>query len=286
MKISIVTPNYNYAQFLPKTIESVIEQSFNELEYIIVDDGSNDDSVSIIESYVKKHPFIKLIKQENQGQTFALNKGLDVSTGEIICWINSDDYFCPNIFPKIVNIFEKNPDLDILYGDVNIVDVNGIYLYRKRHLPYNYYMAALTGFGNYFTSNAVFWRRKIMMRNGLPNANLKCNMDGEYFSRLVLDANVKHVNYSVANFRRQPFSKESLKHSQWEKLVKDEINLELTNSFKRMDQFNRIPVRYFRFIKIPFRIWRILNRVVRFHYLLERLEINKNKAKIANRYPN
>ena len=115
MKISIVTPNYNYAQFLPKTIESVIEQSFKELEYIIIDDGSNDDSVSIIESYAKKHPFIKLKKHENQGQTFTLTKGLGVSTGEIICLINPGSYLLRTLYlgktilePYIANMSLRN----------------------------------------------------------------------------------------------------------------------------------------------------------------------------------
>ena len=92
LKISIITPNYNYANYIGQTIESIISQDYPTIEYIIVDDGSTDNSARIIESFVEKFPNrIKLIRQTNKGQTAAINVGLRAATGDIIGWINSDD---------------------------------------------------------------------------------------------------------------------------------------------------------------------------------------------------
>ncbi len=99
LKISIVTPNYNYEKYIGSTIESVINQKYDNFEYIIVDDGSTDKSVDIINRYVAKYPDkIILIEQENSGQTNAINEALKNVTGDIICWINSDDKFLDNAF--------------------------------------------------------------------------------------------------------------------------------------------------------------------------------------------
>ncbi len=109
MKISIITPNYNYEKYIAKTIESVVTQSFNNIEHIIVDDGSTDNSVSIIKEYQKLYPeIIKLIQQENRGQTSALNVCLKNVTGDIIGWLNSDDLYCKNTFQIIINNFNQN----------------------------------------------------------------------------------------------------------------------------------------------------------------------------------
>jgi len=122
MKISIITPNYNYASFIEQTIRSVIYQKYNNFEHIIVDDGSTDNSVDVIQKYVEKYPNkIIMIKQENKGQTYAINEALKHAKGDIIGWINSDDFYFENIFSTIVETFKKDTSIDAIMGDIAII---------------------------------------------------------------------------------------------------------------------------------------------------------------------
>ena len=113
-KISIVTPSYNQGQYLEQTILSVIGQNYPNLEYIIIDGGSTDNSVEIIKRYADKISY--WISEKDKGQSDALNKGLQKCTGEIFNWINSDDYFEPGSLFKVAEHFSLNQDTDILCG--------------------------------------------------------------------------------------------------------------------------------------------------------------------------
>lgn len=235
MKLSIITPNYNYSEFLPKLFESIINQNFSNWEHIIVDDGSTDTSVEVIKSYVSKYPDkITLIQQENKGQSKAINRALKEVRGDIIGWINSDDFFCENIFKQIVKIFEQEKDTEIIYGNYNIVDINGGYIKTKKHLKFNYFEAVYAGFGNCLTSNAVFWRNKLNNDVGPFREDLKSNMDGEFFSRLTYNRNLKHANFSIANFRQQAISIAGKQDSNWGELVRKEKEIEYIQSYNNL----------------------------------------------------
>jgi len=230
MKISIITPNYNYGQYIAETIESVIQQNYTDFEHIIVDDQSTDDSVSIIRGFVQKYPGnVFLYEQKHSGQTPAINHGLRMSTGDIIGWINSDDYYCKNIFAEIALLFTKHPEMDIVFGNVNIVDVNGNFVYKIRHLPFNYNIAVYFGFANMITSNAVFWRRSRMETVGYLKDHLRCNMDGEYFSRLTLNAKIKHTSLTIANHRKN-ITQASIIDNDWKKTIQKELEEEFEQS--------------------------------------------------------
>ncbi|RZK04138.1 MAG: glycosyltransferase, partial [Flavobacterium sp.] len=124
-KVSIVTPNYNYGHYISETIESILSQDYKNIEHIIVDDGSTDNSVEIVRSYVAKFPHrIKLIVQENKGQSAALNVGFKMAEGQIVGWLNSDDSFCTGAIKQIVEAFEKNPEMDMVFGDLLIINEN------------------------------------------------------------------------------------------------------------------------------------------------------------------
>ncbi len=113
-KISIVTPNYNYAQFIEETIRSVLLQGYPDLEYIIIDDGSTDNSVKIIKKYSKWLTHWE--KQENRGQGYAINKGFKVASADLFSWINSDDIYERNALSKIAPEFSVHPEVDIISG--------------------------------------------------------------------------------------------------------------------------------------------------------------------------
>lgn len=122
-KISIVTPSFNQAQYLEETIRSVLLQNYPNLEYIIIDGGSTDGSVEIIKKY---EPWLTYwVSEPDRGQSHAINKGFNRSTGEIMAWINSDDCYLPCAFGVIIETFLSNPDTLWVAGQTNFVDAVG-----------------------------------------------------------------------------------------------------------------------------------------------------------------
>lgn len=106
-KISIITPSYNQGRFIEECIMSVINQKYDNFEHIVIDGGSEDETISIL----KKYKHLKWVSERDEGQSDALNKGLKMASGNIIGWINSDDYYLPGTFLSINNVFNKRQNL-------------------------------------------------------------------------------------------------------------------------------------------------------------------------------
>ena len=267
MKFSIVTPNYNYEQYIEETIISVISQKDVDIEYIIVDDGSKDHSRDIIQKYYELYPdIIKPIFQRNQGQTPAINQGFKKATGDIFGWINSDDFFLAEVFKKVNDFFLKNPTVDIVIGDANVVDLNGEFIYRLRHLPFDKNAGVFLGFTRICTSNAVFWKKEIHKKVGAFDDTLKCNMDGDFFSRIMLEGNTCHLEEVFACFRQQPFTKAAENNPEWDNLVKHEVNMELKNSYRKIKISKYLPFSIGRYLKYLYQFKRIVLRMLKMHY--------------------
>ena len=111
-KISVITPSYNSEKYIEECILSVLDQDYNNYEHIVVDANSDDSTIDIVKSY--KH--IKFISEPDEGLSDALNKGLSMASGDIICWLNSDDYYEKNIFHEVNQIFNNNKDYQWLIG--------------------------------------------------------------------------------------------------------------------------------------------------------------------------
>jgi len=121
--VSIVTPSYNQAAFLADTLESVLAQDYPRIEYLVVDDGSTDGSVEIVERYADRLTW--WARQENAGQVVALNRGFARASGELLGWINSDDTLLPGAVTTAVAALEANPDALLVYGDNVFIDERG-----------------------------------------------------------------------------------------------------------------------------------------------------------------
>jgi glycosyltransferase involved in cell wall biosynthesis len=210
-------------------------QDYPDIEHVIVDDGSTDNSVQVIQGFANQFPHrFKLIQQANAGQSAALNTALKSVTGDLIVWINSDDYFTENVFKKIAQYFTENPTVDILFGDINFVDLESQFIFTHRNQSFHYTEAALLGFTMFLSSNAVVWRSEIMEGIDGFNAHLKCNMDGEFYSRLFYNNSFAYESLAIANFRKQPFSKAAENDDKWTVLMYQEIDEELRANIIRI----------------------------------------------------
>ena len=117
-KITVITPTWNQAEFIRDTIESVLKQTYREIEYIIVDNCSDDGTKEIVESYCEQDERIIYLREKDHGQAEAINKGLKRATGDIVCWLNSDDFFYDEtVLEKVMEGFQKNPETGVLVGD-------------------------------------------------------------------------------------------------------------------------------------------------------------------------
>jgi glycosyltransferase involved in cell wall biosynthesis len=112
--ISIITPSYNQGEFLEDTILSVLSQDYSDIEYILIDGGSTDNSLDIIRQY--KDRISDWVSEKDMGQAHAINKGLLRSRGEFLGWLNSDDILLPSTVSRVIKVFDEYPDIDVVYG--------------------------------------------------------------------------------------------------------------------------------------------------------------------------
>ena len=184
-KISIVTPSFNQAEFLERTILSVLNQNYPNLEYIIIDGGSNDGSVDIIKKYEKYLAFWS--SEKDKGQSDALNKGFKKATGDIFFYLASDDVLLPNILNKVAIAF-MNKDIDVLYGNRLIIDpYDNIISERRcvRFLPYISKLGLLTLGSFAVYPDSMFYKREIFEKVNGFDLNLHNTMDTDFWLKII-----------------------------------------------------------------------------------------------------
>ncbi len=121
--VSIITPSFNQAAYLEQTILSVLDQDHPRIEYIVIDGGSTDASVDVIKKYENRLAY--WVSEKDNGQADAINKGFAHATGDIIAWLNSDDYYLAGTISSVVKIFDQNPGVTLVYGNMLAVDEHG-----------------------------------------------------------------------------------------------------------------------------------------------------------------
>jgi glycosyltransferase involved in cell wall biosynthesis len=207
--VSIVTPSYNQAPFLEQTIRSVLEQDYPRIEYMIVDGGSTDGSVDIIQKYAigmgrVTPPITWWVSEKDSGQGEAINKGLSRAKGEIIAWINSDDYYLPNAISSAVKIFEQNPDVSLIYGDMLAVDQNSQTINVLKYTQYS--LKDLLCF-QIIGQPAVFMRREAYQKAGGLDTTFHFMLDHHLWIRIAGQGKILHVSQIWAAARYHPQAK-------------------------------------------------------------------------------
>jgi glycosyltransferase involved in cell wall biosynthesis len=210
-KISIVTPSYNQGQFLEETIRSVVMQGYPNLEYIVIDGGSSDNSIEIIKKYSKSISY--WVSEPDRGQTHALNKGFALATGDIFAYINSDDIYLPYTFQLVSNIFTSFPRFEWITGfHTRIVD-NGVISPKVRKTYFFSQELYRIGFHNnqFFGWNqqvSTFWTKNLFDQVGrFFDESFDHAMDIDMWIRMSKYAPLVSIEAALAAMRLHPEQK-------------------------------------------------------------------------------
>jgi len=201
--VSIVTPTFNQAAFLCETIESVLTQDYPNIEYLIFDDGSTDETPEILSGYTGR---VAWESQTNIGQTATINKGWERSRGEIITWLNSDDTYLPGAVSKAVDYFQKHPGVDIVYGDTLLTKADGSPIERMKAAEFNYH-ELVAKCHNPIPQPSAFIRRSVMEDVGLLDPSYYYFMDWDFWLRAGIDHSIAYFPELLSTYRLHEASK-------------------------------------------------------------------------------
>jgi glycosyltransferase involved in cell wall biosynthesis len=201
--VSILTPSYNQAKFLERTILSVLNQTYSNIQYLIMDGGSRDGSLEIIKKFQHKISFF--VSEKDQGQTDAINKGFLRAKGEIFAWLNADDTYLPNAVSDAVDTLQADPSLGLVYGQANYIDENDRVI--------GTFPSAQTDFGRlkrgyvHIPQQSSFFRADLWKKVAPLDPSFYFAMDYDLWIRLAKISRLKYVPIVWANFRLHPDAK-------------------------------------------------------------------------------
>jgi glycosyltransferase involved in cell wall biosynthesis len=195
--VSVVTPSFNQVHYLEETIRSVLDQGYPSLEYIIVDGGSTDGSLDIIQKYTDRLAW--WISEPDKGQTDALNKGFARARGKILAWLNSDDTYFPVAIAEAVAYLQNNPQVGMVYGDANLVDGDGKVIGRFPARQTDY--PRLRRGTVHIPQQAAFFRAALWRQVGPLDPTFFFAMDYDLWVRLAKVSRLHYLPRLWANFR-------------------------------------------------------------------------------------
>ena len=209
--VSIVTPSFNQGLFLEETILSVLDQDYPNVEYIIIDGGSTDGTVDIIRQYENKINY--WVSEPDKGQADAVNKGWQMSSGEILGWINSDDVYSPDAIELAVSTLLANSDIGFVYGDAKVIDADGRNIGTRKSLPFDF--KKLVTFDLVPNQPAVFLKRSLFKTVGLLDTSLQMSMDTDYWFRMGRVALGMNIPHTMAYMRTHSEAKTTKRYAEF-----------------------------------------------------------------------
>ena len=196
--VSIITPSFNQARYLEATIQSVLEQDYPRIEYIIVDGGSSDGSVDVIKKYAGRLAW--WVSEQDKGQTDAINKGFNRASGEILAWLNSDDTYNPGAVSAAVKYLTENPDVAMVYADCNYINEQGGVI-GKFNSAQTDHRRLREGYVH-IPQQTMFFRANYWKELGPLDPSFYFAMDYDLWTRIASRAPIKYLaGQTWANFR-------------------------------------------------------------------------------------
>ncbi len=197
MLVTIVTPSFNQARFLERTIQSVLAQDYPQIEYFVIDGGSTDGSVDIIRQYADR--LAGWVSEKDRGQTDALNKGFARANGQVLAWLNSDDTYQPGAVSEAVAALQAHPEAAMVYGDGNFIDENDHVIGKFPSAQTDY--ARLRQGYVHVCQQAAFFRADLWRKVGPLDPSFYFAMDYDLWVRLAREAPLVYLPRLWANFR-------------------------------------------------------------------------------------
>jgi glycosyltransferase involved in cell wall biosynthesis len=195
--VTIVTPSYNQGRFIRDTIESVLSQTYPNIEYIVIDALSTDETATVCAEYAGRLTFIS---EKDSGQSDAINKGFRLAKGEFVAWLNSDDIFLPGAIERAVDAFEQEPELGAVYGEGYQIDIDGKVKQRFEVTePFNLWK--LVYLSDYILQQTVFFRRAVFAEVGFVDEALYYGMDWEILIRIGKRYMLRYLPYYMGSIR-------------------------------------------------------------------------------------
>ncbi len=226
--VTIVTPSYNQGIYLEETILSVLNQEGAAIEYIVMDGGSTDGTVKILEKYAGR---LEYVSEKDRGQTDAINKGLQRSRGRILAYLNSDDTYLPGAVAKAVRFLDDHPEFGMVYGEGYHVGPQGKFMQRYYTEPFDFRRLAEICF---ICQPTVFFRREMLSSIGFFDAGLHYCMDYDYWIRVGKQYSVGYIPEYLAASRIHPETKTRSKRLQFHQ--------EIVRTIQR--HYGRVPMRW------------------------------------------
>ncbi len=201
-KISIVTPSYNQGKYIERTVRSVLLQRYPNLEYIMMDGGSTDDTLARLAPY--QDQFSYFVSEPDNGQADAIAKGFARSSGEIMAYLNSDDLLAPDALHFVAKFFKEHPNIDWIYSHRCTVDDDDRVIWYWILPPHlNFLMRRW----DYIPQETCFWRRSLFERTGNIDRSYQFAMDYDLFVRFMNSGNGRRLNRFLGAFRDHSTSK-------------------------------------------------------------------------------
>lgn len=199
--VSVITPSMNQGRFIAENIESVRNQRYRNIQHIIIDGGSNDETIEVLRRYDN----LEWISEPDRGQSDAINKGFARAKGSVLAYLNSDDSYLAGAIDIVARVFQEHPNVDVVYGDCYMTDEVGRVLRERREIDFDPYIL-LYAF-NFIPQPSTFFRRSIVEKVGGFDVTLRGSMDYEYFLRLwKAGARFHHVRSFLSCYRLHPES--------------------------------------------------------------------------------
>lgn len=266
-------PSFNQGRFIRDSIDSVLNQDFPNKELIVIDGGSTDNTVEILKSYGDRIAY--WISETDEGQSDALNKGLKIATGDLIGWMNADDFYLEGAFERIATAAAKAPEKFFFHGDNVIVNSSGAVISSQVTFPYSLHQLIFDGFHLY--TQAFFWRRSALEEKFQFCVDLHRTMDFHFFAYLGMQysaAKFEVIPGNLGAFRRH--SEQKTTEQGQERVSEEHQKIREMLGFRKRNKLHLLVLRYiYRFRRA---IWYAKRKGILFAFKVGKVGVSKRRA--------